>query len=280
MADDFSDSTLILAAHGSTKNNDSAKPALKHADSLRERQLFAEVRVGFLKQLPSLNGLLHNIQTQRVFIVPLFISNGYYTEQVLPHTLGFDIRADTSFERLRYENGQMLYYCEPIGTHNSITEALLALAKGIVERHPFPSQPKPSDTTLFIAGHGTEKNEHSRVAIEQQAERIRAQCEYADVKAVFMEEEPLIEKCYELAVTKNIIMVPFFISDGLHSNEDIPVMLGETEKRVRNRLANGQPTWVNPTERRGKRLWYSASIGTEPFIVEVILERVREATER
>ncbi|MBT6788475.1 MAG: hypothetical protein HOA45_02320 [Verrucomicrobia bacterium] len=53
--------------------------------------------------------------------------------------------------------------------------------------------------------------------------------------------------------------------------------LGEPEKRVQQRLAKGQPTWVNPTERHGKRVWYSASIGTEPFIAEVILERVREA---
>ena len=95
-----------------------------------------------------------------------------------------------------------------------------------------------------------------------------------------MEETPSVEACYDLAETKNIVMVPFFISDGLHSFEDIPVMLGETEKRVQQRLREGQPTWVNPTERRGKRLWYSGSIGTEPFIAEVILERVREAAER
>jgi len=55
------------------------------------------------------------------------------------------------------------------------------------------------------------------------------------------------------------------------------VKLGEPEKRVQQRLASGQPTWVNPTERRGKRVWYSASIGTEPFLAEVILERVIEA---
>ena len=67
------------------------------------------------------------------------------------------------------------------------------------------------------------------------------------------------------------------ISDGLHTREDIPVKLGEPEKRVQQRLNNGQPTWVNPTERQGKRVWYSASIGTEPFVAEVILERVREA---
>jgi hypothetical protein len=45
---------------------------------------------------------------------------------------------------------------------------------------------------------------------------------------------------------------------------------------VRERLAQGQPSWRNPTERRGKLVWYSASIGSEPHLPEVILERVRE----
>ena len=100
---------------------------------------------------------------------------------------------------------------------------------------------------------------------------------YADVHAVFMEEEPRIGDCYKLAQTKNIVMVPFFISDGLHSYEDIPVMLGETQRIVQERFKLGQPTWRNPTEKNGKRLWYSASIGNEPHIADVILERVREA---
>ena len=94
----------------------------------------------------------------------------------------------------------------------------------------------------------------------------------------FLEEKPRVESCYELAATRNIVIVPFFISDCLHSCQDIPVKLGEPEKRVQQRLASGQPTWVNPTERQGKRIWYSASIGTEPFLAEVILERVSEAS--
>jgi len=76
--------------------------------------------------------------------------------------------------------------------------------------------------------------------------------------------------------TKNIIVVPFFISDGLHAVEDIPVLLGEPERVVKERHAAGQPTWRNPTERGGKRIWYSPSVGTEPLLAEVILERVRE----
>jgi sirohydrochlorin cobaltochelatase len=80
-----------------------------------------------------------------------------------------------------------------------------------------------------------------------------------------------------MALARNLVMVPFFISDGLHSHEDIPVMLGEPAAIVQERFRSGQPTWRNPTEKHGKRLWYAPSIGREPLMAEVVLERVREA---
>jgi len=92
-----------------------------------------------------------------------------------------------------------------------------------------------------------------------------------------MEEEPRIADVYAVARTRNIVTVPFFISDGLHAVEVIPVLLGEPERVVKERLAAGQPTWRNPTERGGKLIWYAPSVGTEPLLAEVILERVREA---
>jgi sirohydrochlorin cobaltochelatase len=91
-----------------------------------------------------------------------------------------------------------------------------------------------------------------------------------------MEESPRIGDCSALAQTRNVVVVPFFISDGLHTQEDIPMLLGEPERVVRQRLASGQPPWRNPTERHGKRVWYSKAVGTEPHIAEVILERVQE----
>jgi sirohydrochlorin cobaltochelatase len=74
-------------------------------------------------------------------------------------------------------------------------------------------------------------------------------------------------------------VVPFFISDGLHVQEDIPVLLGEPERIVQQRMQTGQSTWRNPTERHGKRVWLAPGVGTEPLMAEVILERVREASE-
>jgi sirohydrochlorin cobaltochelatase len=108
-------------------------------------------------------------------------------------------------------------------------------------------------------------------------ELIRALNLYADVRAVYLDEDPRIKGCQATAATRNVVVVPFFISDGLHTTEDIPVLLGEPERLVKERLAAGQPTWRNPSEKLGKLTWYSPAIGSEPLMAEVILERVREA---
>lgn len=279
------DATLILAGHGSTLNAESSAPTLQHADDLRRRGLFAKVIPAFWKEEPSLAGVLRGAFTPRVFIVPLFISEGYFTEEVIPRELGFREPGAADYQRLRQRprpgaaNGetQLLHYCGPVGTHDSMTDVLLARARDTVQKHPFPRAPKPSETALFIAGHGTGNNENSRKAIERQVDLIRARGEYQEVHAVFMEEDPRVGDCYSMTQARNIVMVPFFISDGLHSYEDIPMMLGEPERIVRKRYAEGQPTWRNPTEKKGKLLWYTPSIGLDPGVPEVILQRVREA---
>jgi sirohydrochlorin cobaltochelatase len=277
VTDDYSDAALVLAGHGSTLNADSAAPTYQHADELRRRGIFAQVQECFWKQEPYLAQVLRGVFAPRVFVVPLFISDGYFTQEIIPRELGFCRKGETDFSRVQRRGGQTFFYCDPVGTHPSMTEVLLARARDIVEKFPFPRAPKPAETTLFIAGHGTGNNENSRKAIEHQVELIRAKNLFAGVHALFMEEDPRIGDCYKLAQTKNLVVAPFFISDGLHSFEDIPVMLGAPRAVVRERLKLGQPTWRNPTEREGKRLWYTASVGSEPHMAEVILERVRES---
>jgi sirohydrochlorin cobaltochelatase len=204
------------------------------------------------------------------------ISEGYFSENVIPQALGFQ-KVNGRLERIQRHGSQVFLYCKPVGTHESMTRVLLARAREVVQRFPFPRAPDSKDISLFIAGHGTEQEENSRAVIDRQAELIRAMNLYAGVHTVFLEDEPRIAACYQMAPTKNIVMVPFFIGDGLHVCEDIPVLLGEPERLVQTRLAAGQPTWRNPTEKQGKLVWYSPSVGTDPSMAEVIFDRVREA---
>jgi sirohydrochlorin cobaltochelatase len=292
--ENFSEAALVVLGHGTTQNDGSAAPVYQHAAELRRRKIFAEVREAFWKQDPQIKKVLAELSAPRVFIVPLFISEGYFSDEVIPRELGFgelstlNTPSSEASERRRINSlpgqsgattGQQstIYYCQPVGSHDSMTAVLLSRAKEMVEKFPFPRAPKPKDITLFIAGHGTEKNANSRKTIERQAGLIRAMSLYAGVHAIYLEESPRIADCYTLAQTKNLVVVPFFISDGLHTQEDIPMMLGVTQLVVRQRLASGQPTWRNPTEKNGRLVWYSPAIGSEPHIADVILERVREA---
>jgi sirohydrochlorin cobaltochelatase len=267
----FSDAALVVLGHGTVLNDNSAAPVLQHAAELRRRKIFREVREAFWKQEPQVKTVLAEINAPRVFIVPLFISEGWFSTEVIPKELGFSCVPSSIFHPR-----SSLHYCRPVGSHDLMTTVILARAREMAEQFPFPRAPKPADTTLLIAGHGTERSANSRKAVERQVELIRALKIFADVGAVFMEEAPFIKGCQETVKTKNIIVVPFFISDGLHVVEDIPVLLGEPEKLVKERHAAGQPTWRNPTEKHGKRIWYSPSVGTEPLLAEVILGRVRE----
>src|SRR3954466_15286642 len=247
MTDDFRDATLVLIGHGSTLNADSSAPTHQHADELKRRKIFGQVLTAFWKEEPAICAVLRAAYKPRVFCVPLFISEGYFTDEVIPRELGLQ-----PGDRVQARGMQTIHYCGPIGTHDSMTEVLLARAQETVAKHPFPRAPKPSETALFIAGHGTSQNEKSREAIERQVELIGAKNEYAEVHSVYMEEDPRIADCYTLAKSSNIVIVPFFISDGLHSFEDMPRMLGEPDRLVKSRLAAGQPTWRNPTEKKGK----------------------------
>jgi hypothetical protein len=115
---------------------------------------------------------LPEISASRVFIVPRFISEGYFSDEVIPRELGFGELSTLNPVKGRGPDGALrpqhstIYYCPPVGTHDSMTRVLLARANGIVAQFPFPRAPNPQDITLFIAGHGTEKNENSRKVIE------------------------------------------------------------------------------------------------------------------
>lgn len=270
--EDFSDAVLVVLGHGTDLNEKSSAPVRQHAAELRRRRQFRDVREAFWKQEPEIKRVLAEIAAPRIFIAPLFISEGYFAGRMIPRELGFE-----NGRRLRITGDSRIYFCAPVGTHDRMTNVILSRADGILKAFPFPRAPRASETTLFIAGHGTEKDDNSSKPIERQAELIRGMGVFADVHAIFLEEAPRISDCYQMGRTRNMVVVPFFISDGLHTQEDIPVLLGESKRNIAERLAAGQPAWRNPTEREGRLVWYTAAVGTHPEMADVILDRVVES---
>jgi sirohydrochlorin cobaltochelatase len=128
-----------------------------------------------------------------------------------------------------------------------------------------PDAPE-AETSLLIVAHGTSLNDNSAIAAKYQAEQIRALGRYADVLNVYMEEPPLVADWLSLTKTTNVVVVPFFISDGLHSYEDIPALLGIDETASRSQTGPAH-------QLHGRSLFYSTAIGTDPKFADVIIEQ-------
>ena len=271
-------SGLLIVAHGSTVNPDSSAPTLAHAAEIRRREVFAEVACAFWKEEPSLRDAVFLFEPKairEVHVVPNFISEGYFTETVVPRELELDGRLT------KRSNGQIWRYCEPVGNHPLMTDLLLKRAGDVAP------DAAPTETSLLIVAHGTDLNENSAVAAKREAENIREFGKYAAVLNVYMEEPPLVSDWRELTKTRNVVVVPFFISDGLHSYEDIPRLLGIVKERrlsshrvQRNRPLESRPSQIfrhNPYSIDGRRLFYAPSIGTDPGFADIIVEQAFSA---
>jgi sirohydrochlorin cobaltochelatase len=289
------DSGLLIVAHGSTVNPDSSVPTLAHAAEIRRRKIFADVGCAFWKEEPSLRDalFLFDLESIReVCVVPNFISEGYFTQTVVPRELELNGRIT------KRTNGQVWRYCEPVGNHPLMTELLLKRA------HDVAPDAAPAETSLLIVAHGTDLNENSAVAAKREAEKIRALGKYADVLNVYMEESPRVFDWRKLTNTENVVVVPFFISDGLHSYEDIPVLLGiavrhpersrgiplqnaqvtsrdssTSLRSARNDMASsGRDIFRrNPYTIDNRSLFYASSIGTDPGVADIIIEQANAA---
>ena len=118
------------------------------------------------------------------------------------------------------------------------------------------------------------------MSIKDQVTLIQEQEEgFAQVIDTYMEEPPLISDCHTLSTQPNVIVVPFFIADGLHSYQDIPVMLG-LEKEPTEAASERSVFRQNPNHLHGKSLFYSSAIGTEPMMADVILDQVAAFDEK
>ncbi|EJN60148.1 CbiX/SirB N-terminal domain-containing protein [Halogranum rubrum] len=264
---------LVIVAHGSHLNPDSSTPTHAHADTIRETGAFDEVKVGFWKEEPHLREVLRTVESDEVYVVPLFISEGYFTEQVIPRELrleGWDVSQWDSdglsadhVTLTAEDTGQQVTYCGPVGTHESMTDVLVRRAETVT------GDPDVGNGFGFaVVGHGTERNENSAKAIEYHADRIREMDRFDEVQALYMDEEPEVDDVADYFESPDIVVVPLFIADGFHTQEDIPEDMGLTD--------DYRTGYDVPADVDGHRIWYAGAVGTEGLMADVILERAAE----
>jgi sirohydrochlorin cobaltochelatase len=265
---------LVIVAHGSHLNPDASAPTYEHADTVRETGVFDEVETSFWKEEPHFREVLRTLRSDEVYVVPLFVSEGYFTEEVIPRELRLDGWAERGWDSdgtsaahatLEAEDvGKTVHYCGPVGTHDAMTDVIVRRAESVT------GDPEVGEGFgLAVVGHGTERNENSAKAIEYHAERVAERDRFDEVRALFMDEEPEVDDVTDHFETDDVVVVPLFVADGYHTQEDIPEDMGLTDDH--------RSGWETPAEVDGHRLWYAGAVGTEALTAEVVLERAADA---
>jgi len=234
---------LVLVGHGSARNPNTRLPICRVVQEVKRRGLYDEVRCGLLKEEPRVCKTLDPLTSEDITVVPFFISDGYYTRSVIPTCLGLDQKRERP--RIRYTKA--------IGSHPRFAKLLLAHAKD--------AGWSPGDS-MVILGHGTPKNPASGMNVYLQAERVRQQLPEEEILTSFIDEPPFVTDVWSLAKASRIFVVPLFIGNGWHVTETIPEDLG-LDDQFRG-------------TKDGRELIMTTAVGTDPGLVDIILEIAEE----
>lgn len=237
---------LLLLGHGSARNTSSGIPVRTHAERMRERGGFDEVHVGFWKEEPAIRDSLAQFSAGEVFAVPVFMSNGYYVQEVIPREMKLE-------GPISCIDGRKVRYTRAVGDHELLADVIVQRA--------FEAGATPGDA-LAVLGHGTPRNPESERNIYRQAGRVQEKHEFAEVTTVFIDQEPTMDKVFDMVKAERIVMVPLFVADGWHVEETIPEDMGMEGNQLRN---------------NGRTLIYAKAVGTHPGVADIIETLVEDA---
>jgi sirohydrochlorin cobaltochelatase len=243
---------LVIVGHGSHLNEDSSLPVYEHAQRIRKTGEFDEVVECFWKEEPSMRHVLDTVESEEVYVVPAFISEGYFTQQVVPRELGLEGPVTKKADRT-------IRYAGPLGTFEGMPDVILERVGDLMRGKEVSGR-----TALVLLGHGTGLNKNSGGVIYLNAQRIRERGIYDLVEVGFLDQEPEIAGVVESVAARNVIVIPLFIAEGWHTRETIPEDLG-----LRGEV----------TVREDRTIFYGAPVGTHPSMAKLIAARA-SATSR
>ena len=126
------------------------------------------------------------------------------------------------------------------------------------------------DTAVVLIGHGSTLP-YNKEVLEELGKRMEMRGIYKSVRVAFMQlNSPSIEEVLRTLAKdgmKTIVAQPVFLADGAHTTEDIPEKLKIAFEGAWEDLG------------KGVKLSYAKPIGVDERIVDILLDRVKEAME-
>jgi len=201
---------LLIVAHGDRGGAGGNRLASTLAEALRRGSRFAAVGVGYLRADPPFEQVAADMVAaqvgQRLRVLPLLMSDGYYARQEIPQRLGL---GEAGAPEIAIE--------PPLGLHPGLAELVAGQAAATLQQSGFDA----ARATLLLVAHGSTKSETSAAASRHLATAIQARRQFARVDVAFLEEPPfLAEQLQSLAPP--LCAFGLFVGDGMHAGDDLP----------------------------------------------------------
>lgn len=197
---------VMLAAHGCGDDSRANRRVRALAEEVSRRTGMAVI-AGFNLGSPSWADAIDGLDTERVLVVPLMTSEGYFSGTVLPERCG--AAESASRKRIRY--------APPIGLRPELARAIVAQACATVTEFGVD----PSNATVLVVGHGTRRHPMSADATLTLAQAIADAIPGADSRAVFLDQDPLLEHVGHTLTRRDILIIPHLLGGGDHAEKDI-----------------------------------------------------------
>lgn len=207
---------IVLAAHGSRSDPSVQERYEALAVRLQTRGVADQVVVAYHAVSPGLDTSLDRIAAERIAVVPMLTSDGYFNRVVIPSALRQHARASQPGFRV----------ASPVGTHAAWLTVLVAQVQQAMTQHALAA----SGVELVVVGHGTTRTASSQTSTATLAARLSAALG-VPAQAFYLDAAPMLETVWEATTREHLIVVPFLFGGG-HLNDDIPERIGSHRSRT------------------------------------------------
>lgn len=230
---------LLLAAHGETGKRRANAALLALAGELRRRFPGLPVAAGVLNGAPTLEDAAAALPPGRTYVYPLFMSDGYYVERVLPRRLAPARPPACPLDIL-----------PPLGLDPGLVEVVARRVREAAPANPYLAKA----LTVLLVAHGCARSPRSRLTTEAFAAALRARLGGPAVTTAYLDEPPFARHVVADLPPRSVV-VSFFAADGAHAGTDLPRMLHDARR--------GEVPVVGP-------------VGTDPEIAALVAAAVRK----
>ncbi|MCC7554191.1 MAG: sirohydrochlorin nickelochelatase [Methanobacteriaceae archaeon] len=235
---------VLLISHGSSLPY--AENTFKEICTKFKKKSGLSTEVGYMKvsdpTIAQAINILKENSPKRIFALPVFLSPGIHTNIDIPTILGLDpLETDPRCPDGNYPEDHYLYGLEevefdgeikllkPIGPNDDLLEIINKRIETSLEGSKISNDAK---TAILLVSHGS-RLKYNKEFISTLHEKFSKDSSYVSDFGFMELVEPNIPQSINKLTSENeierLIVVPVFIAPGVHTNNDIPVILGLKE---------------------------------------------------